>query len=88
MLTTPKAGRERHLDMLQHPERWPYCPILPVKRGQEPNQELGLVFACSGVAEPKVHLCNLFDSPEAMGNAQKVAYPTLELLLAAGWEVD
>jgi hypothetical protein len=88
MITKTKFGPERHLDMIQHPERWPHDPILPVKRGTEPNQELGLVFTCSGVAEPTVHVCNLFDSPEAMGNAQKVAYPTLERLLADGWEVD
>jgi len=78
---------DRHLNMLLHPERWPYDPILPVKRGDGDDPELGLVFALEGVAVPTVYLCNLFFLKQA-NTAPKFEYPDLPSLLAAGWEVD
>lgn len=73
------------LEMMQHPERWPQWPMLPLKRHDPKGgpPELGILFATNPLtfqhgnvyAEP-----NIFAKP-----ALKVSPDTL---LRDGWRVD
>ena len=86
------------LQMMQDASRWPVWPLLPLRhrsrRAQDGSgfHEMGFLIedGCTGKAAPKVYIGLIFF--QSMGlklsDLPVEEYPTLEALVADGWEVN
>ena len=83
-----EEDRQREIDMLSNPERWPLSPMIFVKRWHTEHKiNLGRVFANqNGVVEPVVVPTNTnFDSRP---RPAPMVYQSIEAMVDDGWVVD
>lgn len=87
----PRTAEEkaRDLTMLQHPERWPRWPVLPLKRyhGKPDDPELGLIIA-GGASPIRVYLGCIFLFSGPTHTSKYMEYPSLAAVIGDGWWVD
>lgn len=72
------------VEFMKDPDKWPYWPVLPLKRYVNNNLECGLIFA-SG--EPKIFLTNVF-AGKNLEEVDTISYESYEALTGAGWMID
>jgi len=81
------------LDLIEHPEKWPNWPVLPLKRDgtQGAAPEVGLLLAEN---KPIVYLANMFDLTsgktfkEQLAGVNKIEYVNFTALVNDRWMVD
>ena len=97
----PMTGeeREKHLEMMQHPELWPMWPVLPLINRSETDREGFVVPGCIADANEsgryEVVMCTMYQLPEGIitydefyqSHPTKV-YDSYEAMLDDGWMVD
>jgi hypothetical protein len=85
---------DRHLAMMQNPRRWPNWPVLPLinkasRTSSNPFGDEGLLIESGeGKVLPIVYRTNLYLVKDTLATCPRQEFPTLEAILAAGWEVD
>ena len=73
-------------EFILNSDNWPSWPHLPMKRGESPNQELGVMVA----GNPQtIFLINLYEiNPETFKTCKSIIYTSIDDLLADGWMID
>lgn len=75
-------------EMIEHPARWPWFPLLPVKKYIN-GQSAPVVGVIIEKHPNRVYRVGLFDlRTELLATTDFDDFASLEDLLAAGWEVD
>ena len=78
------------LEFMQQPSRWPYWPLLPIKKRQGIDwTAIGCLYAenLEGPEQvrPLVHNCLMFHIKDPH---ETTVYPTWQALIDDGWVVD
>ena len=82
------------LEMLQHPDRWPHHPFLPMRHNPTwdpitmPWESLGLLVVIDGVVKPIVLQTSIFMVPYGLADAPQHVFESFEKMREAGWVVD
>lgn len=73
------------VEMLENPGKWPQWPCLPLKRGEFPDGEVGVLVADQG---PIVFMMNLFNAAKELKTCERKCYLHYEDITLDGWRVD